>query len=97
MGKTIAMDFDDTFTAIPDIWASTILDLEAAGHRVFIATGRRETEENLAEIRGCLREHGLVLPIVCSSMGSKLHAFEARGIKVDIWIEDNPHSLVKGL
>ena len=61
-----------------------------------IVTARRETEENTEEINGMLDQYDCQMPIVFTSLGSKLHACESRGIRVDIWIDDDPESLVKG-
>lgn len=93
---TFGLDFDDTFTACPELWAMFVVAAEAADHRVFIVTARRDTEENGIVVRHALKSHGLVLPIVFTSLASKLRAVEERGIKVDIWLDDNPHALVHG-
>lgn len=93
---TFALDFDDTFTACPQTWRRFINDVESHGHRVMIVTARRETEANVAEVRAALAECELVLPMVFTNLGSKLAAALKRGITVDIWIDDDPTSLVHG-
>lgn len=91
---TFALDFDDTFTACPDLWRAFVRQAEAAGHRVFLVTARRDTDENRAIISEALGD--CVLPKVFAALGSKLDAVEKRGIKVDIWIDDDPERLVHG-
>lgn len=96
MSLTFAIDFDDTLTACPELWRRFIADAESNGHRVFLVTARRETEENVEIVREFMKEHGLSLPRLFTNLGSKLKAAELRGIKVDIWIDDNPEALVHG-
>ncbi len=93
---TFAIDYDDTFTACSELWANFILDAEAKGHRVIVVTARRDTDKNLLLIRETLASWGITLPIVFSSLGSKLDAVRRREIKVDIWIDDDPEKLVNG-
>lgn len=93
---TFALDFDDTFTACPELWTSFVKQAEELGHTVYIVTARRNTEENRQEIREFLAGAGCDLQMVFSSLGSKIHAMKQRGIKVDIWIDDDPEKLVKG-
>lgn len=96
MSLTFGIDFDNTFTACPELFASFITQAESAGHRIVIVTSRRNTDENLSDVRAFLKEHGCCQPIVFASLGSKLHAVAEREIKVDIWIDDNPETLVHG-
>lgn len=91
-----ALDFDDTFTACPEIWSRFVRDVESNGHTVLLVTARRDTDENNTSIRAVLKSWGCVLPIIFTSLGSKLHAIERQGLKVDIWIDDEPEKLVHG-
>ena len=91
---TIAIDFDDTYTADTGLWAVFIQKALANGHRVFCVTSRREDEENLRIIDEAFRQQFLSVPVVFCNMGSKVWTMEQRGIKVDIWIDDAPHALV---
>lgn len=94
---TFAIDFDDTFTACPGLWARFVKDAEQLGHRVVLVTCRRDTDENIEKIRAALAEVETTLPIVCSKLGSKRAACEKRGYKVDIWIDDNPDTVERGM
>jgi hypothetical protein len=93
---TIGIDYDGTFTADPTSWSAMIRLFRGNGHRFFLVTARRETEENVVEINDMLDHWGCQMPIVFSSLGSKLYAVEKRGIKIDIWIDDDPDKLVRG-
>lgn len=93
---TFALDFDDTFTACPELWAMFINQAKSLGHTVYIVTARRGTTENADIIRDAMFDACCEVSVVFSSLGSKIHAMERRGIKVDIWIDDDPEKLVKG-
>lgn len=96
MPLTFAIDFDHTFTACPEIWARFVSDAESAGHRVFIFTARPDDDENRLHVRSALKAVGLTLPQIYTARGSKLLEAKQRGIKVDIWIEDDIERAVKG-
>lgn len=93
---TIGLDYDNTFTADPKLWSTFVNLARSLGHRVIIVTARRETQENVDDINAMLDHWGCQMMVVFSSLGSKLHAVEKRGIKVDIWIDDDPEKLVRG-
>jgi hypothetical protein len=92
----IAIDFDDTFTAAPVLWASFIKAAVLDGHRIYCVTARRDTDENREILESKFNEHSVDIPIVFSNLGSKLWTMAQRGIKVNIWIDDAPHALVHG-
>lgn len=93
---TIGMDYDNTFTADPKLWSMFVQKARSLGHRVIIVTARQNTEENNDDINAMLDHWSCQMPIIFSSLGSKLHAVEKRGIDIDIWIDDDPVSLVRG-
>ena len=95
-GFVIAIDFDDTFTADPVLWAEFIRNAYMRGHCLYCVTARRDSEENVEDIQEAFAAHDLSIPIVFCNMGSKLWTMEQRGVHVDIWIDDAPHSLVHG-
>ncbi|WP_397570683.1 hypothetical protein [Schlesneria sp. T3-172] len=94
--QIFAIDWDGTFNAAPDLWSEFAARAQSRGHRVYVVTARRDTDEARAEIRSMLREHDCVLPIVFTEMGSKLHAMRERGVKVDVWIDDEPQTVISG-
>ncbi|HEY1127952.1 MAG TPA: hypothetical protein VGF12_00990 [Roseateles sp.] len=82
---TIGIDFDDTFTADPDLWRRFIGDAQRSGHVVVCVTARREPPDFSRSPR---------LPdsvqIVCAGQDWKRHAAARAGFNVDIWIDDIP-------
>ena len=94
---TIAIDYDDTFSADMKAWTEVIAVLQSAGHRVIMVTARRDTDENREGIKSWLDHFGVEgVPLYFTNLGSKLHWAESRGLKVNIWIDDDPRSLVHG-
>ena len=93
---TIAIDYDDTFSADMPMWAEVISTMQSRGHHVIMVTARRGTDENYEEIRTWLTHFGVSIALYFTNLGSKLHWAESRGLKVDIWIDDDPRSLVHG-
>ena len=91
------IDFDDTITAAPELFASFIRDLRKHGHRAICVTARRYTDENREELADYFDRHGIAeVPIVFCNLRSKVDTMTKRGIKVNIWIDDTPHALVHG-
>lgn len=97
MSLCFGIDFDDTITAAPVQFARFIRDLLESGYRVLCVTARRDTEENREAIYEYFDKHDVPeIPVVFCNLTSKLRTMEQRGTKVDIWIDDAPHSLVYG-
>ncbi|MFO0940119.1 MAG: hypothetical protein U0930_05065 [Pirellulales bacterium] len=93
---TIGLDYDDTFTADFVLWAGFIRQAILLGHRVLMVTARRETEENVDQINSHLDQYQCQIPIYFTSLRSKIDYMKERGINVDIWIENDPVTLVRG-
>lgn len=94
--KTFALDFDDTFTADPELWSAFVKTGLSRGHKFFCVTARRNTEENIETISQAFESVGIEMPIVFSNLGSKLEEVHKRGIKIDIWCDDAPYAIVHG-
>ena len=90
MGKTISIDWDDTYTADPETFAGIVEDLREAGHQVGVITRRYDTIENRIEISKAEAEFDFML---FAGAASKQEAAEAAGITVDIWIDDKPQTI----
>lgn len=90
MGLTIAIDYDDTYTADPTLWDAFIAHARERGHRVVCVTCRRETMDNVEEcdVPGVLTYF--------TSMAPKRWHMEQQGIEVDIWIDDHPICVEQG-
>lgn len=90
----IALDFDDTFTAAPDIWKRFIHDADLAGHQVWIVTARRDTTENREIISKALGYHEHYVGVTFANLKSKLSHCESIGLKIHIWIDDSPYAIL---
>ena len=97
MSLTIAIDFDDTLTADPVLWKKFIDDARSLEHRVICVTARRETEENIDDIDEWMNMWGIELPVYFTNLKSKVEKMSSLGVKVDVWIDDNPRAVVHGV
>lgn len=93
---TFAIDFDDTFTACPDLWSGFITESKELGHSWYLVTSRRNSPENVEKIEAELAHWGCEMPIIFCNLKSKFDTMQARGLKVSIWIDDAPHAIVHG-
>ena len=82
----ISLDFDDTYSLDPAMWDKAIDLFQKSGHQVFCVTKR--FEENAEDIRKALR-----IPIIFA-LKSKSEAVKKQGIRIDVWIDDRPKSIV---
>ena len=94
--KTFALDFDDTFTADPELWAAFVKLGISRGHKFYCVTARRSTLENENTINDAFEGQGIQMPIIFSNLGSKIEEVDRRGIKIDIWCDDAPYAIVYG-
>jgi hypothetical protein len=88
----IALDYDDTFTADPELWASFCRYAQRRGHTVICATMRHEAE-GLEVVQALF---GLVSQIVFTGRQAKRPALAARGLAPDVWIDDEPRWILEG-
>lgn len=83
----LALDFDDTYTADPDMWRQFIKLAHKRGHQVYICTMRYdqgvEKDEVEAEING-------LAPVIYCCRTFKEKVCAKLGIKINIWIDDFP-------
>ena len=87
----IALDYDGTYTADPELWDQFISNARMRGHKVYCVTMRyadkesKEVEENLGN---------KVDKIVYTNRKAKKVAFRMKcGCNPDIWIDDTPEWL----
>jgi pyridoxine 5'-phosphate synthase PdxJ len=92
----IAIDFDDTLTADPVMFRTLIAVTQSFGHRVICVTARRDTEENRECLSDWMKEHGIDLYTHFTSLASKVDHMQRIGVKVDIWIDDDPRKCALG-
>jgi hypothetical protein len=86
---TIALDYDGTYTADPDLWLAFILNAQSRGHEVILVTMR--TFEELENIDP--RLDGVIFRRVPTARAAKMKFCESFDIRPDIWIDDQPHFL----
>lgn len=91
MSLTIAIDYDDTFTADPALWVLVIVAAQHRGHKVICVTGRKALPD-------FTRDPPLPasVPIVLAGAEFKRVAAGRAGYKVDIWIDDMPEMISSG-
>lgn len=71
----IALDFDNTFTADPELWTQFITAARMRGHEVAIVTSRRPSMAPTAT----------GIDVICCSFTAKRKHYQA-----DVWIDDDP-------
>lgn len=90
---TIAIDFDDTFTADPKLWTEVIQKIQERGHRIICVSARRDVLEHRQALQAVLPEK---VPILLSYDVPKREFALKHGYDVDIWIEDTPEAVYQG-
>lgn len=85
---TIAIDWDGTYNADPDLFKDIIELIKLKGHKVVIVTGRSECTGQ--EIKN---EMINVAPVVFAGDNWKKNAAIAMGYEIDVWIDDLPESI----
>jgi len=91
----IGLDFDDTYTRDPGMWDIIIPQMQARGHTVYCVTGRTPEEG-----RNVLVTLGKVVGedhCYFTSRQSKKNYMYANGIRIDVWIDDNPVLINTGI
>ena len=75
----IALDYDGTYTKDPALWNQFIIDAVAAGHRIVTVT-----------MRGPRAALTVPMEVFYTGGTPKADYVKAQGLKVDIWIDDDP-------
>ena len=83
----IALDFDETYTVDPDLWAALVTKCKTGKHTVTFVTYRPSNGNN-ADIE--FEAQCLGIDIVYTAGKQKQHCFDA-----DVWIDDSPETIVK--
>lgn len=78
----IALDYDGTYTADPELWGAFIAKARERGHDLVMVTMRRIGNEQI-ENPPCA--------VVYTNRRAKAPFMERCGYKIDVWIDDNPH------
>lgn len=86
----IAIDYDNTYTAAPELWNEVIRLFQTAGHIVICVTARPDTMG-----QPVIDSIGKLVPIIFAGAEWKRTAAEKRGYKVNIWIDDSPEYIAQ--
>ncbi len=86
----IALDYDNTWTKAPALWADMIKAFKDKGHSFVCITSREETTANKKELAGSIGQH---MPLVFCNHQPKAQQAEQAGYKPDIWIDDRPETI----
>lgn len=81
----ISLDYDDTYTRDPVFWLGFVRNAKQAGHTVFCVTMRNASERVDTVLAN------LVEDVIYTARAAKREATLARGIWIDVWIDDMPH------
>ncbi len=94
----LILAFDDTLTAMPDVWRETIAAAKLVGARVLCLTQRTESESDVDEIDEWLVEHKISIPVYFTNGMSKTR-YITRVLEIDRYIlcDDNPVRAVNGV
>ena len=85
----ISVDYDGTYSAAPSTFDMIITEFQANGHTCIIVTAR---DKDLHPVNV---NTNLALDVYYTSGELKDPFMAAKGIEVDIWIEDRPQSVGK--
>lgn len=86
----IAIDYDDTFTAHPDMWRHVIWIMKEYKHRVVCVTNRESSQmKDVYEALDGIIPKQDIFP---AGISLKRPFMENKNIHVDIWIDDMPEA-----
>ncbi len=98
MPLTIAIDYDDTWTAAPELFRKFHRDaLAMPGIRIFVVSSRHcDCDMHTVCENHCDIHEATGRTAILTSGSAKKWFMNQRGIKVDIWIDDCPESILQG-
>lgn len=93
------IDYDRTYTRDPLVFDALIQCLKLRGHRVFIVTQRTGSDERQGSSVAKENREECKVPhcntIFTDGAPKEWHMLRKLGIKVDIWIDDDPKSVIE--
>lgn len=84
----IAIDFDGTYTADPQLWNLFIMQAKSLGHKIYCVTMRYADEKEAAIVQNTIGNY--CDEIIYTARIAKKEITNNLNIKIDIWIDDNP-------
>jgi len=88
----IALDYDDTYTKDPEYWDQLIFIAEEYGHEIFVITNRQGISDEDDEVFNVPIDSSNV---VFTGGKAKKEFAEDLGIKIDVWIDDEPEYILE--
>ena len=88
--KLICVDYDDTYTAFPELMDTLIRRADMLGYRVILCTMRYPDEEDM--YIASIREK--FAAVYFTGRLAKQPFLKALGIEPDLWIDDQPKWIV---
>lgn len=88
--KVVAVDYDDTISHHDTAWLKILKAFELTGYHVIIVTYRQPTA--YPEDLQFLKDAGY--RVYFTSQQSKRQYMLSIGVKVDIWVDDTPESII---
>ena len=88
--KVVAFDFDETISDNEHAWLMVMQLLEKQGYHCIVVTWRRPTQD--PEDLKFLVDKGF--KVYYTSQQAKQVYMAAQGVKVSIWIDDNPFAIL---
>ncbi|WP_287602060.1 hypothetical protein [Thiothrix sp.] len=86
----LSLDYDNTWTAAPDLWQGMVEAFKADGHRFVCVTSRKETAANKKALGESIGVH---MQIVYCDGKPKAETAKKAGFVPDIWIDDRPETI----
>ena len=87
----IAIDYDDTISAAPEMFRMLITTMAQFGHKVYVVTYRPTDGDN--SDMDWLQDEKYITDVLFTSLVAKKKYCEEFGINIDIWIDDCPQAI----
>lgn len=93
----IALDFDETYTAMPEVWDNFIDTVKATGHSIVVVTARHDRQDCLGSDDNsditdlCNRKN---ISVIYCGQKPKRAFCESLDYFFNIWIDDSPQSII---
>ncbi len=88
---SFALDFDNTISNDPIMWGQLIRVIRNFGHAIVIVTGRMSHWDNYDIIEFCKQYD---IGVIFTECLAKQEFVKKVGYHIDVWIDDNPDSIV---
>ena len=91
----ISLDYDDTYTRDPVFWDTVVGNAMMRGHIVYVVTLR--TPEQGVDVLNSIGKLVGAHKVYFTSMQSKKNYMWKQGVRIDVWIDDMPDCIVRGI